>query len=193
MTVATDPALAFQRIAGRILDAVQAALDHTPAGRVGRAAIAAGTADNAAWDACDCDGLLLLTINRHYGTHAFPDDTASALTVGPTGGGIIASNILPWAADLAAEISVQLLRCAAVPPDGSIAVAPAVLTAESERAQRDAYTVRTAVICLLDGMVQAGEIEDYEVRDQPPLGPQGGCVGTQLNTVVSVPFLCPCP
>lgn len=191
--MAYDP-LVFQRIAERVRDAVQHALDTIPAGRVGRAAVVAGTAENAAWDACDCDGLLLVTINRLYGTHSFPDDTASALAVGVTAaGGPIASNVLPWASDVAAELSVQVLRCAQLPPEGNLTVDSQVLTAESARAQLDAATVRTAVICLYAAMTAAGELEDYEVRDQPPLGPQGGCVGSQLNSVVSVPFLCPCP
>jgi hypothetical protein len=64
---------AFTKVALRLVDAVQAALD-PPAGRSG---LVPGT--EIAWDACDCDGQLAVAITRAYPSRSFPAET--------TGGG----------------------------------------------------------------------------------------------------------
>ena len=95
----------------------------------------------------------------------------------------------PWMPFLLGEFQVAVLRCATTEATPSART----LSTEASGVHADAYWTMVAVVCELDRLRRAGDIEDYAVREQPFLPAQGGCQGPQLNVAVSVEFLCPCP
>jgi hypothetical protein len=184
-------ALTFPQVGDRLVGAVQARLAVTPAGAAGRATVVAGRPELVAWDDC-CKGLLYVATGRVYGSDSFPAERGAG-TPGPgLAGG--STRVPEWAGMLVAEMALVLVRCAAVPlePD-QLAVPPATQRAEATTQDTDAYEALVAVVCELEAMRRAAEVDDYLVRDQPTVGPQGDCQGSQLNLLVAVPFLCPCP
>jgi hypothetical protein len=168
---------AFTIVGNHLVDAVQARLRDTPAGVPPRAGMVPSP---IVWDQCDC-GLLAVAVARIYPSVAPPADAATVETPTPTAA-------LPWPPFLVGQYQVAVLRCAttdAVPTADQLA-------SEHEVVQRDAYETLVAVTCTLHALYEGGDIEDYEVADQPFLPAQGGCQGGQLNATVTVPFLCPC-
>jgi hypothetical protein len=51
----------------------------------------------------------------------------------------------------------------------------------------DAYQVLFSVSQLLCSLKDSGAISDYVIQDQVVMGPEGGCVGTELRFAVGMP------
>lgn len=165
----------FHQVALELRDAAAAALDSSPGGRPGRVAVVPGA---IAWDDCDCaGGQLAVSVGRSYRTTSFPTETAAAAPCG----GLLVSALL-----------VQIIRCAPQPPEGELVPEVAELEATAEVVTADAYLVRQGVTCRLAGLDDAGQVADYLVGAEPVLGPEGGCVGSELVALVALPDIC-CP
>jgi hypothetical protein len=132
-------------------------------------------------DDCQC-GLLAVAVARITPSQDGKVEGLAAEVQPPTAA-------QPWMPFLLGELQVAVLRCATTEATPSART----LSAEATGVHADAYWTMVAVVCELNRLRQAGEIEDYSVRDQPFLPAQGGCQGPQLNVGVSVDFRCPCP
>lgn len=163
MAALTGPT-AFYTVASRLLVALRTALEP-----VDRACVVNGA---IAWDECDC-GLLAVGLGQQYLTEAFPAPIAD--TNAGCRGGL-----------LAADLVVQIIRCAPNPPEGQLAPSCAALDASAREVLADAWQVLDTVPCTLEEMKDALEIVDYLPRAQPFRGSQGGCVGSELTVTVAV-------
>lgn len=127
-----------------------------------------------AWDECDC-GLLAVSVVQVYPTETFPAPLARRV-----GNACDA----PWEA---AEIVIQVVRCAPNPDDPLTAPTPAELDASAQEVLRDAYEMLRATSIKLCEMNQARDISDFMLRPLTAQGPAGGCVGNELRAFVSLP------
>lgn len=126
-----------------------------------------------AWDECDC-GLLAVSVGPIYLTETFPDPLSRRV-----GNACDA----PWEA---AEIIIQVVRCAPNPDEPLTAPTTAELDASAQEVLRDAYEMMLAVSVKLCQMNRDRDIADFILRGITPQGPAGGCVGNELRAVVSL-------
>ena len=137
------------------------------------------------WDDCSC-GQLAVAFTRispsvNGQIEAFGADTGTGLPAGPT-------VTMPTPPFLLGELQVAMLRCADTSGDPS----SETLAREAAEVHADAYWTTLAVVCELKRLREAGEIEDYQLRDQPFLPAAGGCQGAQINAAVAINLNCPC-
>jgi hypothetical protein len=159
--------LKWYTVASRLEQAIYEMLTVTPVRR--------GVVPGAiAWDECDC-GLLAVSVGQIYPTEIFPNPALARV-----GNACDA----PWEA---AEIIMQIVRCAPNPDDPMTAPTVAELDASAREVLTDAYQMTQAATQALCKMNKAREISDYVVRPLTPQGPSGGCVGSELRAVVSLP------
>lgn len=137
-------------------------------------------------DECEC-GLLAVAVARVVGSLDGRTE-AAGIPVTSTGQPI-PTEAMPWPPYLLGELQVAVLRCATT--DGVPTAQQ--LADEADEVHADSYWTTVAVVCELDRLRRAKEIEDYLFGDEPFLPAQGGCQGAQVNVSVGVPFLCPCP
>lgn len=159
--------LKWYTVASRLEQAIYAELSVTP----DRHGVVPGA---IAWDECDC-GLLAVSVGTIYPTEQFPNPTQARV-----GNACDA----PWEA---AEIIMQIVRCAPNPDDPLAAPTTAELDAAAREVLTDAYEMMRAVSTTLCQMNKDREISDYLMRPLTPQGPAGGCVGNELRAVVSLP------
>jgi hypothetical protein len=126
-----------------------------------------------AWDECDC-GLLAVSVGTIYLTETFPDPLTRRV-----GNACDA----PWEA---AEVIIQVVRCAPNPDDPMTAPTTAELDTSAQEVLRDAYEMLRAVSVKLCQMNRDREIADFILRPLTSQGPSGGCVGNELRAVVSL-------
>ena len=124
------------------------------------------------WDGCEC-GTLAVAVQRQYLTTSFPA-VADAEQV-PCGGGFVAADLL-----------VQLLRCAPTPDGRSVAPGVGPLEDTAKLILTDAWVALSTAQCTLAALEEEGVIVEYVVRPQAFAGPQGGCVGSVLAVTVAV-------
>jgi len=158
--------LKWYTVAERLRAAIHAALTIKPA----RSGVVPGA---IAWDACDC-GMLAVSVGPVYPSENFPAQQVARV------GGCDA----PWEVG---EIIIQLIRCAPNPVGQQLYPPVAALDASAQEVRRDAYQVLLATSRELCAMDAAREISDFLVRPQNTQGPLGGCVGTELRALVSLP------
>lgn len=133
-----------------------------------RAFITAGT---PVWDleACCGDGQLAVWSTDIFAFNTFPNRSTGPATC---------------SLDLAASVSVQLLRCwpANVKDDGSAPTAAEIQKA-SEQAYRDQFLLTWGVICCLK---QYDKKRQFVINGSRIIGPQGGCIGVQVDFTVEI-------
>jgi hypothetical protein len=169
---------AFHRLAGELLAAARDGLAAGPYGAPGRACVVPGA---IAWDDCECHGgQLAVSVTRYWRTANFP------VELGGEPGGQTPCD----AAFLAADLLVQVIRCAPGPQEDGSPPPCEELDAAAAQATDDAYRVRVAVRCRLASLEDAGEIVAWVTGAQPALGPEGGCVGSQLGAAAALPDPC---
>lgn len=154
-------------VASRLEQAIYEELTLTPA----RHGVVPG---GIAWDDCDC-GLLAVSVGQIYPTETFPN---------PAQARVGNACDTPWEA---AEIIMQIVRCAPNPDDNGEPPTVAALDTSARQVLTDAYEMMRAVSTTLCQMNKAREISDYVMRALNPQGPAGGCVGNELRAVVSLP------
>jgi len=123
-----------------------------------------------AWDECDC-GMLAVTVEQIYPTETFPD-----LMTEVAGGCDVSRE--------AAEIVIQVVRCAPGPDGQSLAPTVAELDASAQEVLRDAWEVITATRGVLCQMLADSDITDFLLRPLTSVGPNGQCVGNELRVFV---------
>ena len=127
-----------------------------------------------AWDECDC-GLLAVSVAQIYVTEIFPEPLSRRV-----GNACDA----PWEA---AEIVVQVVRCAPNPDDPMTAPTTAELDASAREVLTDAYEMMRALSVKLCQMNRDRDIADFILRPLTAQGPAGGCVGNEVRAIVSLP------
>lgn len=169
--VALRGSTAGYQIARTVLTAVSAQLNSTPAGTPGRVCLVPGA---IAWDECECNGgQLAIAGSRIFMTDSFPNQ-----------------NIKPqWnnaAAYIDNEFIIQIIRCAPNMSDGGAPPTCIDLEASAQVVLTDAYEVMCATASTLASMANVDTIDDYLIYDQVFVGPEGGCVGSELRFVTQV-------
>jgi hypothetical protein len=152
------------RLTQEILDCACAALEKTACGCPSRALVSVGA---VAWDSCCDGGQLWVGVERIFAYNQFPVPATTVMCMPP----------------LAADLVVGVLRCAPVMTDQGDAPSPEVLTASAAQIYEDAYTVNSAVLCCLSEHHRA---RPFVMGPQRPVGPAGGCVGTELRFTVAL-------
>ena len=131
------------------------------------------TTGQIAWDDC-CDGQLAVSFTRTSPSKSFPTE---ATTIEPYGDGGPCSP--PYEIG---EISVQIIRCAPQALNGQDAPSTDALSKAALQTLTDANQVRRSVAAALCSLKEdVTNRFDYFVRDQPMLGPEGGCAGSELH------------
>jgi hypothetical protein len=128
-----------------------------------------------AWDNCDDCGVLALASTRNYLSDQFPNETVANTAIGPMPGAILCTDMV-----------VQIIRCAPQPQQNQLAPSVSALDASAQVVIADAVVVLCTVIATLTTMQVNGDIEDFLIRQQPFVGPEGACVGSELQFVVGV-------
>lgn len=149
-----------------IVKAVTTALAASPGGAVARASVVPGSA--IAWDECDCEGSLMLAVNRHFRTRNFPQDASGTYTKCQD-------------TKLVVDCSLAIIRCVSGVDENGDAPTPEQLGADAATQGSDAFTVWEAAQCILSQMEQGVLITDYIINDQSYTGPQGNCAGSELH------------
>jgi hypothetical protein len=159
--------LKWYTVASTLEQAVYAELTTPPA----RHSVVPGA---IAWDECDC-GLLAVSVAQVYLTETFPDQLARRVGTACDA---------PWEA---AEIVIQVIRCAPNPDDVGNPPTIADLDTSAQEVLRDAYEMLKGASVKLCQMNRDREIADFMLRPLTAQGPAGGCVGNELRAYVSLP------
>lgn len=165
---------ALYDVARRVLSDIFIELATTDVGAPSRACVVPGL---VAWDQCDCDGLLAVSLTRAFLSDDFP--------TGALGRGSIRLSPcdLPW---LVGEFTITVLRCAPQPKERALAPSCEALDAAARVLTSDAYVVLTETVSTLCELKSADEVVDYVIGDQETRGPDGACVGSDLVALVAV-------
>jgi hypothetical protein len=155
----------LERLAQSLLDCACTALEATTCGCPCHVFISAGA---VAWDRCCDDGMLWVGIDRLYAYERFPAPATGAVMCMPP---------------LAADLTISVLRCAPTLSDQGDAPSVEALTTSSAQVYEDAYAIITAVVCCLAPYARA---RPFVIGNQRPLGPSGGCTGTELRFTVAL-------
>jgi hypothetical protein len=158
--------LKWYTVAAALEQAVYAELTETPA----RHGVVPGA---IAWDECDC-GMLAVSVGQIYLTEQFPDPAQRR-----------AGNACDAPCE-AAEIIVQVVRCAPNPDDQGNPPTTTALDTAARTVLQDAYEMMRALSVTLCQMNEARDISDFILRPLNPQGPSGGCVGNEVRAMVSL-------
>jgi hypothetical protein len=158
------------QVASRVVTAVYAGLAVAPE----RYGVVPGA---VAWDDCDC-GLLAVSWTLSYPSDVFPAEQA----------GVNGNCDSAWEVS---EFLIQIIRCA--PGPGPNANAPTVkaLSDAARLQDTDGNQVVRSLSALLCTMKDAYDIDDFLVTRRTPLGPEGGCVGSEQRFLVALPRIVP--
>lgn len=170
MTIAATPetgATKFFDLGTVLLGLIQAALPVA----VQRACMVPGSIP---WDACEC-GMLAISVDRIYLSDRFPEQQTE----------VVGSCQPAWEV---AEYVVQIIRCAPVPQDNTtIYPTEQAMTTAAQTLLGDAWTVLTTTASFLCQEKDDNDLIDYVIDQQATMGPEGGCVGTELRFLVGMP------
>jgi len=151
--------------------------------RVELAATAAGAPDTTrvcavpgalAWDECQC-GQLSGTITRIYRSSQFPAGAQLVSTARGCGP--------PY---VVADMAITILRCAPTVDSGSRGPTCDQLEDAARTWFADAFAVRHGVMCCAEDMKVANTVAAFALGSQHALGPEGGCVGSELAVSVGM-------
>lgn len=127
-----------------------------------------------AWDDCNCDGLLAVTVPRVYLAERFFEESDA-----PVGARCRA----PYEV---ADFTVSVLRCAPQPQGQAMSPSAADLDTAAAGLLRDIAETMDAVSALMCSMQDADDVSDYMVTPAESAGPEGSCVGFTLRVLVSL-------
>lgn len=125
-----------------------------------------------AWDECDQCGLLALTSSRFYLTDTFPID--------------VVTTEMKQGAFLAADLMVQIIRCAPTAQDTNSAPSVEALDNSAQQVLDDAFAVLCTTHTTLHTLLDTNQIVDYMMRQQLFVGPAGACVGSETIFTVAI-------
>lgn len=127
-----------------------------------------------AWDACDCDGLLAVTVPRVFYSENFPEEAETIV------------GVRCQAPYEVAEFTISVLRCAPQPSGADTASLVADLDAAAGLLLQDTTEVMDAIAKALCVMHDADDIADYLINPAESAGPEGACVGFTLRVLISL-------
>jgi hypothetical protein len=163
----------FYDIAVRLKDEAERRLRNTLGGVPSRSCVVPGA---IAWDECEC-GQLSVSIIQAWPSVTFPGDPGSgSQNQGPCA--------VPY---LMAQLTVQVARCAPN-PDSSGSVACSALERGARVVAEDGMAIREAAFCALQFLKDRDD--DFIVRGQVVMGPEGGCMGVEQSVVVGIMVGC---
>lgn len=157
-------------ITAQLVDAVLAGLDGSVGGKPCR--VVHATVGLIADDACNC-GQLAATVPRLFGSIRPPVEAQDYDDAYPCG--------MPY---LVVASLLRLTRC--VPgsdPNTGAPPTPAALEAAARVAEADKLVLRTATVCKLVELANAGTIMGFNVRPVEAVGPSGLCAGAQMQVM----------
>lgn len=154
-------------VGSAIVTAVRNALT-TPVARSGM------TPGDVAWDDCNCDGLLAVTVPRVYLAERFPDEAEA-----PAG-------VRCQAPYEVAEIDVSVLRCDPQPQGQDLSPKVNLIDEAAAVRMKDTAETTDALSLLLCGMQDRDEISDFMIGAAESAGPEGACVGFTLKVRVGL-------
>lgn len=154
-------------VGSRLVDAAYAGLSVKP----GRRGMVPG---EIAWDACDCVGMLAVTVPRVYLSEAFPEETETVI------------GVRCQAPYEVGEYTVSVVRCAPQPEGAEAAPPPAELDAAAGLLLQDMTETTDAVAAEMCRMHDGDEVADYLISPVESVGPEGGCVGFTLRVRVAL-------
>lgn len=157
----------WYQVGARIVTAVNGGLT-VPVARSGQ------VPGSIAWDDCNCDGLLAVTVPRVYLAERFFEESD-----GPVGARCRA----PYEV---ADFTVSVLRCAPQPKGQAMSPPAADLDNAAASLLRDIAETMDAVSALMCTLQDSDEISDYFVTPAESAGPEGSCVGFTLRVLVSL-------
>lgn len=152
------------RLTQEILDCACSALEKTACGCPCHAFVASGA---VVFDRCCDDGQLWVGIDRIYAYGNFPAPAGVATCMQP----------------LAADLTIGILRCAPTMNDQGEPPTAEVLTLSAAQVHEDGYVLMNGVMCCLAEHARA---RPFVIGSQRPIGPQGGCVGSELKITVAL-------
>lgn len=82
---------------------------------------------------------------------------------------------------LGIEVTAEVLRCVAQPVGDALAPTCEALLLDRQQLDTDAAAIRNGIICCLQTLLADEGIESFEIMSHTPIGPQGGCVGSQVK------------
>lgn len=154
-------------LGSRLVDAAYTGLTSKP----GRKGMVPG---EIAWDACDCGGMLAVTVPRVFFSEEFPDEAETVV------------GVRCQAPYEVAEFTVSVVRCAPQPSGAEAAPAAADLDAAAGLLLQDTAEVMDAVARALCTMHDGDDITDYLINPAESVGPEGACVGFTLRVLISL-------
>jgi hypothetical protein len=165
--------LGFFTVLDGLLTDVTTVLATTTGGKPERVTVYPGL---IAWDECDC-GLLAGAVQQVFFSDDFPV---------PQGSGQPLPNTACAAGFIVAQMVISVVRCAPTPNENEVSPTVMALTNAARVWTVDAHWTRHTVACRLQEMKDADEIVDYVVNTQTPVGPEGGCVGSDIMFTVGL-------
>lgn len=181
---------AVQHAADVLLGCVCAELETVAArvqGQPGCPCVACVHPGAPAWDyCCDCQpegqtgGQLTVSVEQIYPTTRFPEPANATHRCLPAGTG------------LAADLVVTLLRCAPTVDSRGNPPSCDVLSRTARIVHVDMLTVYTAATCCFPEALGSRRPRQILVRDHRAVGPDGGCVGSELRLAVDLGAPCGC-
>lgn len=159
-------------LADTLLDCACEALAQTTCGCPNCSFVAVGT---VAWDNCCDGGQLWVTVDRMFPYERFPSPATGAPVLCGT--------------QLAADLVITVLRCAPQPDENGNAPSPEVIQVAALGIYEDMEAVMSGVLCCLS---PTKKCRPFVITSHRPLGPAGGCQGSELRLTVALPDH-PCP
>lgn len=132
-----------------------------------------------AWDDCSSGGQLVISRTDVYYSTVFPADSTEDASVN-----ISCNQGFP-----VALYALSLVRCAPGPVTAGPVVRPPTCEALAEAAlllASDSYAIRSALLCCVKDMESAGTIVAGRVGRDVAVGPEGGCVGLEIQILIGV-------
>lgn len=127
-----------------------------------------------AWDKCDCEGVLAVSVPRIFLAEEFPDETE-----GPIG-------VRCQAPYEVAEYTVSVIRCAPTADGQDQAPEASELNTAAGLLLQDMTETMEAVSRRLCQLHDAEDISDYLITPAEAAGPEGACVGFNLRVLISL-------
>lgn len=165
----TAPYRLLYDVATALRQEAERRLASTVGGRPDRSCVVPGA---VAWDACEC-GQLSVSVIQSWPAVAFPGDPQ-------TGSATLSACQAPY---LVADLLVQVARCAPN-PDGSGSVSCPALERGALIVAEDGAAIREACFCGLQFLKDRDD--DFIVRGQITVGPEGGCMGVEQRVTIGI-------
>lgn len=154
-------------IGSRLVDAAYDGLSSKP----GRKGMVPG---EIAWDACDCGGMLAVTVPRIFLSEEFPEQADAVV------------GVRCQAPYEVGEFTVSVVRCVPQPSGSEPAPPAADLDASAGLLLQDTAEVMDAVAKALCVMHDGDDIADYLINPAESAGPEGACGGFTLRVLISL-------